>query len=84
MSEKGINITQQTVDNTVWYGATLPLFVGFHWALLILIFADNAVWYWFALPLFAGHHLSLLHRNKHTKELVVVLQWLLATSTYSG
>ena len=25
---KGINITQQTVDDTVWYWFTLPLFAG--------------------------------------------------------
>lgn len=58
MFEKGINITQQTVENTVWY--------------------------WFALPLFADHCFSWLHREKCTKELLVLFHQLLANFMAPG
>ena len=47
---KGINITQQTVNDTVRRWFALPLFAGLLWALLMLVFTDYAVWHWFTLP----------------------------------
>ena len=43
MLGKGIKITQQTVDDAVWYWYILAFFAGHHWALLTLVFADDAV-----------------------------------------
>ena len=80
MFKRGIHVTQQTMNNAVWYWYTLPFFAGHHWALLMLVFTEDVVWYWFALPFFAGHCLSLLHREKRTREFLVVFQQLLATS----
>ena len=42
MFEKGINLTQQTVDDAVWYWYALPFYAGHHWALLRLVFTDDA------------------------------------------
>ena len=47
MSEKGISITQQTVDDAA----------GLPWALLMLVFTDNAVAL-VRLAFFTDHHLS--------------------------
>ena len=69
---KDINITQQTVNAVVLYWFTFPPISGLHWALLTLVFTDNTVGYWFVLSFFAGHHLLWLHREKCTKELLVV------------
>jgi hypothetical protein len=43
MFGKGISITQQTVDSSVWHRLTLPLLAGFHWVLLLMVFADDVV-----------------------------------------
>ena len=50
----------------------------------MLVFADDAVWYWFALPFIMGHSLSQLHREEHTKELLVVFLEILFTSADLG
>jgi hypothetical protein len=50
----------------------------------LLVFAEDAACCWFTVPLFAGHHLSWVHREKYTKELLVVFWQLLATSMGSG
>lgn len=84
MYEKGISRTQQTVDNAVWYWCALPFSGSHRWASLTLVFADDAVWRWFTLLFFVGHHLLWLHREKHTRELLVVSRWLLATSEVWG
>jgi hypothetical protein len=44
MFEKAITISQQMVDDTVWYWFALPHFAGLCWALLKIL------WHSFALP----------------------------------
>jgi len=39
---KGLDITQQTTDDTVWLWFPLPLFAGRRWTLLKLVFTDDA------------------------------------------
>jgi hypothetical protein len=40
---KGINITQQTVNDTVRRWFALPLFAGLHWALWTLVFDQDTL-----------------------------------------
>jgi hypothetical protein len=74
-----------TVSGGCWMVCyTLPFFTSYCWALLMLVFTDYTGWYWYALPLFVGHCFSLFHREKNTKNLLVVFLWLLATSMNLG
>ena len=84
MFGKDINVVQWPVDDSGWYWYTLPFFAGHCWALLLLAFADDAGRYWYALPFFVVYCLLWLHREKCTKKLLVVFQWLLATSEESA
>jgi hypothetical protein len=67
------------VDSAVWHWFALPLFAGLHWALLALIFPNTD-----SLVLFTDHCLLCLHREKCTKELLMVFQQLLDASTDLG
>jgi hypothetical protein len=70
MFGNGLNITQQSIDDTVWYWLTLPFIAGHCWSWLMLVFTNAALWYWFTFPLFDGHCLAGLYREKHTEELI--------------
>ena len=79
MFGKGKNITQQRIDDTVWYWYALPFFTDHQCTLMTLLFTYDAVWCRIPFPLFSGHPLTWLHREKCTKELLVVFWQLLAT-----
>jgi hypothetical protein len=83
MFGKGIKIAHQTVDDSVALVYT-DILCWSSLGLLITVFADDAVWYWFTLTLMDDHSLSWIGREKHTKELLVVLWWLLANSLDTG
>jgi hypothetical protein len=78
MFGKGIHITQPTVDDAVWHCLALPLFASLSWASLMLVSTEDTVAL-VHLAFFTDHCLSQLHREKCTKELLMIFQWLLVT-----
>lgn len=51
MFGKSLNITQQTVNDTVWHWFTLPLFAGLRCALLTLVVTDYIKYFIFSFSL---------------------------------
>lgn len=71
---KSITITQPTVDDIL----ALVNIAGLHWAFLTLAFIEDVLAVGHLA--FFGLWLSWLHREKHTKELLVVF-WLLLSAS---